>query len=95
MRSEHNIGADGGERSSVKVHHQPGGKPSFNIFGGYGYDHQESTTSSGSYGGAQGHVPSFSAPKAPLQESTNTQAPSFPTYGAPSGPAPGGFAPPA
>ena len=50
MRSEMNIGADGGERSSVKVHHRPGGEANFNIFGGYGYDAAETTTSSGSYG---------------------------------------------
>jgi hypothetical protein len=34
MRSEHNLGGDGSERSSVKVHHPPGGGGSLNIFGG-------------------------------------------------------------
>ena len=34
MRTENNIGADGSERSSVKVHHPPGGGGSLNIFGG-------------------------------------------------------------
>ena len=34
MRSENNIGADGGERTSVKVHHAPGGQSSFTIFDG-------------------------------------------------------------
>lgn len=33
-RTEHNLGADGEERSSVKVHHPPGGSSSFNLFGG-------------------------------------------------------------
>lgn len=33
MRSEHNLGGDGEERSSVKVHHPPGGGGSLNIFG--------------------------------------------------------------
>ncbi|CAI2371726.1 unnamed protein product [Moneuplotes crassus] len=33
MRSEMNIGADGNERSSVKVHHPPGGGGSLNLFG--------------------------------------------------------------
>lgn len=34
MRTEHNLGADGEERSSVKVHHPPGGGGSLNLFGG-------------------------------------------------------------
>lgn len=34
MRSEHNLGGDGAERSSVKVHHPPGGGGSLNLFGG-------------------------------------------------------------
>lgn len=33
-RSEHNLGGDGAERSSVKVHHPPGGGGSLNLFGG-------------------------------------------------------------
>lgn len=35
MRSENNIGGDGGERPSVKLHAAPGGQQHFNIFGGY------------------------------------------------------------
>ena len=34
MRTENNIGSDGGDRSSVKVHNPPGGASSFSIFGG-------------------------------------------------------------
>ena len=34
MRSEHNLGGDGKERSSIKLHHPPGGGGSLNIFGG-------------------------------------------------------------
>lgn len=34
MRSEHNLGADGEERTSVKVHNPPGGGSSLNLFGG-------------------------------------------------------------
>jgi len=34
MRTENNLGADGSERSSVKVHHPPGGGGSLDIFGG-------------------------------------------------------------
>ena len=34
MRSEMNIGGDGGDRSSVRVHAAPGGQQHFNIFGG-------------------------------------------------------------
>ena len=36
MRSEFNIGSDGNDRTSVKVHHAPGGKSNLNIFGGGG-----------------------------------------------------------
>ena len=35
MRTENNIGGDGGERPSVKLHAAPGGQQHFNIFGGY------------------------------------------------------------
>ena len=34
MRTEHNLGGDGEERFSVKVHHPPGGGGSLNLFGG-------------------------------------------------------------
>lgn len=34
MRSEHNLGGDGNEKTSVKVHHPPGGGGSLNLFGG-------------------------------------------------------------
>ncbi len=33
-RSENNIGPDGGERTSVKVHHAPGGASSFSLHDG-------------------------------------------------------------
>ena len=34
MRTENNIGSDGGDRTSVKVHNPPGGSSSFSLFGG-------------------------------------------------------------
>lgn len=34
MRTEHNLGGDGEERFSVKVHHPPGGGSTLNLFGG-------------------------------------------------------------
>jgi len=34
MRTENNLGGDGEERFSVKVHHPPGGGSSLNLFGG-------------------------------------------------------------
>jgi hypothetical protein len=58
-RSEFNIGGDGGERTSVKVHAAPGGNGSLNIFGGYEESHDPmQSASSASYG--------YSAPSAPF-----------------------------
>ena len=67
MRSEMNIGGDGGDRSSVRVHAAPGGQQHFNIFGGedHSVPKQSHKISSGQAYGQQdpygGAAPSYSA----------------------------------
>jgi len=66
-----NIGGDGNERSSVKLHHPPGGAGSLNIFGG---------TSEPTYAAPKYEAPSYQAPPV-YQDPPIYQAP--PTYQAP------------
>jgi hypothetical protein len=78
-----NIGSDGGDRSSVKVHHAPGGHSSLNIFGGGEYQEPVVSHSKASYGYTPPVAP-FS--RAPLKESVPNYGPSHtdsyaPSYG--------------
>ena len=71
MRSEHNLGEDGSERSSVKVHHPPGGGGSLNFFGGL---------SEPMYVQPEYKPQSFNAPPSQYQEKSHNQAPSGYSY---------------
>jgi hypothetical protein len=77
-RSEMNIGGDGGERSSVKVHHAPGGSSSLNIFGGGEYQAPTVSHSKASYGYTP-PAPAFGG-RVPLKETYADQY--APKYGA-------------
>lgn len=65
-----NIGADGGERTSVKVHHAPGGSSSLNIFGGGEYTAPAVSHSKASYGYTPPPAP-FGG-RVPLKESAGS-----------------------
>lgn len=80
MRSEHNLGGDGDERFSVKVHHPPGGGGSLNLFGGYSEPtYKEPAYKPKKYSESAYEEPemqpagygSYGKPKAPLAEMTS------------------------
>lgn len=87
MRSEQNIGMD--DRTSVKVHHAPGGRQQFNIFGGYEAPTEAvQSTSKASYGYTPppapfgGRVP-LKETVAPPQTYADSYAPSYGAYAPP------------
>jgi len=90
MRTENNIGADGSERSSVKVHHPPGGGGSLNIFGASHEDaYQKPSHAPQSYEPPQ--EPSYNKPAAYGYQEPSGYAPQAPTGYAPQEPT--GYAP--
>ena len=74
-----NLGGDGGERTSVKVHHAPGGGGSLNLFGDNDYSAPTISHSKASYGYTP-PPPAFGG-RVPLKESPiSYNAGPAPTY---------------
>ena len=92
MRTEHNLGADGEERSSVKVHHPPGGGGSLNLFGSEpepayqkptapAYEPQQpSYQQPAGYGSYQASAPSYEQPASYGQAPSYEQPASYGGY---------------